>query len=103
MSRMIAALWAVTVAIFISIDPSMAAVTTAAIDCNADAADWHDAGAGPIIAVQAPGTCALAIADSKPSNPGVGFHATMYGAVPWAYSGASHLWLSGSGFAIIAK
>jgi hypothetical protein len=50
--------------------------------------------------VQAPSACVIAIADATPGVSQFGFH---IGAEPFVYADNSHLWVRGSGIAVIAK
>jgi hypothetical protein len=77
------------------------AVSTISTECVTS--DWTDLGAGPMTFQPSTPACVFAIADTKPStSPIIGFHVNQIG-LPFVYTGSSHLWIYGSGNAVVAK
>jgi hypothetical protein len=86
-------------ALFIAASAPASAVSTTAVPCVT--AHWSDLGAGPMTVQASSPACLVEIADADPGTSQVGFHLTA--AEPFAYAGTSHLWVFGSGYAVIGK
>ena len=101
MSRLLTAfLIAITITAIAPLPPAAAAVTTTSVACVT--AHWSDLGAGPMtIQTTGPG-CLVQIADADPTTATkVGFHLTA--GAPFIYAGSSHLWVYGTGYAVVGK
>ena len=90
------------VAIFVvTVSTPAWAVSTTLTACVTS--DWTDLGAGPMTFQPSSSQCVFAIADTKPSkSPIAGFRMNQ-GDLPFVYTGSSHLWVYGTGEAVVAK
>jgi hypothetical protein len=74
------------------------AVATTATACGAGS--WTDLGSGPMLIQVTSSSCKIAIADVNPTTSTAGF---ALGSEPFDYTGSSHLWARGGGFAITGR